>query len=119
MVSLASCSFLTETRSQPLPEHFSSQNAAKMLELNETTNFIMLSQVLSRSSFAARLGLPTPTKTGDLNAVLQIEDCLNRLEKSHALLLLTNAAQMDNDDLSSGQRFLFQVRYAVVPLHLK
>lgn len=90
-----------------------SQSTVKMAELNEITNFIMLSQVLARSSFTERLGLPSLGQATDLNSIMQIDGCLNRLETSFASFAVRDNAQEDAINDQSKQHFYFQLRYVI------
>jgi hypothetical protein len=112
MVSLTSSSFLGEPlQEKGGPEDAASLSAAKMSELNEITNFIMLSQVLARKSLGDKLGLPILSKASDLSAVMQIEGCLDQLETSHASLLFLGTSQAKpGSDCLHRQRFLFSIR---------
>lgn len=110
MVSLSSCS-LTYPPYEGIDGDPSTQSVARMSELNEITNFIMLNQVLARHSFADKLGLPVLSKSSDLAAIMQIEDCLDKLETSHASLLLVSTPPTHSQDGGlERQRFLFQIR---------
>ena len=111
MISLSSSSFLTDPQQENSHEDVASQSTVKMSELNEITNFIMLSQVLARNSLGDKLGLPTLSKASDLSTITQIEECLDRLEIGHTALLLTSTSQVKpGSDCLSRQRFLFSIR---------
>jgi hypothetical protein len=77
-----------------------------MFDVQEITNFIMLSQVLARSSHAERLGLPPLNRKADFKAIVQTESSLNRIHTSGASLLSSGA-----DQWSRRQLFLFRIRY--------
>ena len=86
------------------------QYAVKMLELSEMTGYIMHSQVPARSSLAEALGLPSLAQAADLSVTVQIEECLNKLDKNLPSLSLTDSVQEGTDEGLSGQRFLFHLR---------
>jgi DNA-binding GntR family transcriptional regulator len=111
MLTLTACSFVMNSRhATPAGEGLHSA-AAKMDDLEEITTFIEFSQIVAHSKFAERLGLAPSTKVADLNAVMQIDECLNRLEASHASLMLDNAGLTNMNHGLSQQQFLFQLRY--------
>lgn len=81
-----------------------------MHDLEQVATFIEFSQIVARSKFVERLGLTPLTKAADLSTVMQIDEYLNKLETSHASLLLCDPGLTDIDNNLSRQRFLFQLR---------
>ena len=112
MLTLTACSFIMNSRHGSPAGGGPVHPAAKMHDLEEITTFIEFSQIVARSNFAEGLGIAPPTKIADLNAVMQIDECLNKLESSHASLLLGESALTDTDNNLDRQRFLFELRLA-------
>ncbi|KEF57497.1 uncharacterized protein A1O9_05414 [Exophiala aquamarina CBS 119918] len=111
MLTLTACSFILNSRYGSPAGGEPVHPAAKMHDLEEIATFIEFSQIVARSSFAERLGIAPPTKIADLNTVMQIDECLNKLQSSHASLLLSGSLTKTDDDLDR-QRFLFELRLA-------
>ena len=81
-----------------------------MLELNEITGHVMLSQVPARSSFAESLGLPPLYQNADSSAAVQIDECLNTWEKSLAPSSPLGSPQDDAENSLNRQRTLLRLR---------
>jgi hypothetical protein len=69
----------------------------------------MLSQVLARSSFAERLGLPPLNRNADIKGVMQVEQSLNKVEASGTTLLTANTLHK-TDEYVGKQWFFFRIR---------
>lgn len=115
MLTLTACSFTMKSRNGSPGGGFVN-SAAVMHELEEITTFIEFSQIVARSNFAERLGLPPSSKAADLRAVMQTDECLNKLETSHTSLLSESGLTNVNNSLSR-ERFLFQLRWVETVVH--
>lgn len=93
-----------------LPGGTSAHYLAKMLELNEITSHVMLSQVPANSNCAESLGLPPLFQNADSSIAVQIDDCLNRLEKSLAPSLSFNFVQDEAENGPNRQLILLRLR---------
>ena len=82
----------------------------KVLELNEIISHITLSQLPASSSFAESLGLPPLYRNADSSAAVQMDECLNKLEKSLASPLSFNLVQDDAENDLNRQRILLYLR---------
>ena len=70
----------------------------------------MLSQIATSSSFTDSRGLPPLVQHTDLSAVVQIDQCLTKLEKGVGLLHETETSQRDIDDDLKSQSIIFRLR---------
>ena len=86
------------------PSH---QYAAKLLELDEITRYIMLSQVPARCDVSERLDLPPLRRTVEVATIVQIDGCLTRLERS---LALTTTLDSNGASELERKRSLFRLR---------
>lgn len=81
-----------------------------MLELNEITSHIMLSQMSASSSFAEGLGQPQLSRNADSSAAVQIDECLTKLEKTFPPLMSFDPVQDDSDNGSKRRQILLRLR---------
>lgn len=112
MTSLTLSPFLTGLGYNEAGTESPGQYALKMAELNDLTNYIILSQAPLRGSVAESLGLPPLIrKSPDISAVVKIEERLNEFKDSLAPLWDTEGGGKDTEESpSSRQRVLFGVR---------
>jgi hypothetical protein len=111
MASLSSISFSIDTTRPGIlaQESLTDAIAAQMSDIHEITNFIMLSQVLARSSFVERLGLPPLNRNADIKGFMQVEQSLNKVEASGSALLTANNLH-ETDEYVGKQWFFFRIR---------
>ncbi len=83
---------------------------AKLVELYEISNHIMISQE-ARSSLAERLCLPRLSTSDTFGTAIQFETCLNDWEKSLPQSLKLDNFQEKRMDVSYRRAIMVQLRY--------
>ena len=93
------------------PNHGNSAySSVKMLELSELTSHITLSQISSCGSFTEQLGLPRLYERADLRAAMQVDEFLNRWERSLPLFSQSDAVQDDIENCLRRQHILLSLQ---------
>ena len=88
----------------------STHYVVKMLELSEITSHIMLSQTAASGSFPGSLGLPPLYESADLSATVQVDECLNKFQKSLAPSFSFDFVQDNAENSLNRQQILLRLR---------
>ena len=93
------------------PQGQSANYFTKMLELYEITNHVMLSQMSSHNSVAARLGLPHLYQDEEyFSTAVKLEAAINKWDKSLPRSLRLDSFQGDVGDDLFKQRVILRLR---------